>query len=390
MTPSKRNIIRRRCCSQLAIVENTHNSITSKIKRLSNLRETPFLVMEKQSIRDRYRMFRQALPEVEIFYAVKANPHRQIIKLLRDESCGFEVSSKRELQLVLDCGVPSDRIISSNPIKSVSFIEKAYQAGVRHFAFDSDDEIDKLARYAPGSRAYIRLTVPNDDSEWPLARKFGVESEEAARLLLRARECSLIPVGITFHVGSQCASRNAWVNAIKKCGQVRDLVKSNGLKIEMLNIGGGFPIEHAGLVPSIPEIGQTVTKALYAEFPDNPQISAEPGRALVGEAGTLVCRVNGKAVRNGDNWLYLDAGVFNGLMESLGGIKYTMRTDRGSPVSRWVVAGPSCDSMDCIADDVYLPDLAIGDIVYIWPAGAYTTAYASHFNGISIPQTYFV
>jgi len=346
--------------------------------------------MEKGIVSDRHRMFREAFPQADIFYAVKANAAKPIVSLLNAQSCGFEVSSARELKLVLDCGAPPHRIISSNPLKRTSFIEKAYQLGIHHFAFDSEDEIDKLARYAPGCQVYVRLSVPNDESEWPLGRKFGVETEQAARLLLQARGRSLKPIGITFHVGSQCASRNAWVNAIKKCSEVRQIVERHRLKIGMLNIGGGFPIEHAGSVPSILEIAQTLQTVLNQEFPDNPRISVEPGRALVGEAGTLVSQVVAKATRNGDRWLYLDVGVFNGLMESMGGIKYTMSTEKDGPLSRWVVAGPSCDGMDCISNEVYLPELEIGDKVRIWPAGAYTTVYASHFNGISIPKTHFI
>jgi ornithine decarboxylase len=180
------------------------------------------------------------------------------------------------------------------------------------------------------------------------------------------------------------------VNAIRKCNQVRQIVNRQGLEIEMLNLGGGFPIEHSGSVPSISEIGRIINKILDQEFPYKPEISIEPGRGLVGEAGTMVSRVIAKANRNGDNWLYLDVGVFNGLMESMGGIKYNMLTDKDSPMFKWTVAGPSCDGMDCVADNVNLPELATGDRVYIWPAGAYTTAYASQFNGISIPKTYFV
>ncbi len=346
--------------------------------------------MNKQAISHRYQLFREALPQAGIFYAVKANASRQIIKLLNSEGCGFEISSAQELKLVLDCGVSPNQIISSNPLKSISFIEKACQARVKYFAFDSEEEIDKLARYAPYSNVYVRLSVPNDESEWPLDRKFGVESEQAAKLLLEAKKHNLVPIGITFHVGSQCASKNAWIAAIKKCAQVRQIVAREGLEIKMLNIGGGFPIQHSGSVPSISEISQTIRSVLDQDFPDNPQISVEPGRALVGDAGTMVSSVIAKATRNGERWLYLDVGVFNGLMETMGGIQYSMTADKDEALHKWAVAGPSCDGMDCISNEVYLPELEIGDKVYIWPAGAYTTAYASQFNGISIPRIYFV
>ncbi|MFO8102496.1 MAG: type III PLP-dependent enzyme [Dehalococcoidia bacterium] len=368
----------------------TEARVQHKIRRLAGTRKTPFLVINKEAITRKYRLTRQALPEAHIFYAVKANAHKRIIKLLHAAGCGFEVSSRQELKLVLECGASPEEIISSNPLKSVDFIKAAHQAGVNHFAFDSSDEIFKLAEFAPRSNVYVRLSVPNEESEWPLDRKFGVESNPAIQLLTESARQSLIPLGITFHVGSQCSSEKAWKEAIKKCAQVWHGVNSSGLALKMVNVGGGFPIQHNKPVPAITELARAIKDSVKQEFPDGVEISAEPGRFLVGESGTLVTSVIAKARRNGENWLYLDAGVFNGLMESLGGIAYSMSTESEGPIQKWVVAGPSCDSMDVISNHIELPEPAIGDKVYISPAGAYTTVYASRFNGISIPRIYFV
>lgn len=370
--------------------QKLQTSAIQKIKRLAGIRETPFLVLEKEAIPNKYRLTREALPDARVFYAVKANADRRIIELLHAQGCGFEVSSAQELKLVIGCGVPPNQIISSNPLKSTNFIKAAHQAGVNYFAFDSKGEIGKLAEFAPGSNVYVRLSVPNEGSEWPLDRKFGVEAEQAVQLLTEAAKESLVPCGITFHVGSQCASTKAWSDAIKKCSQVWQQAKDKGLELKMVNIGGGFPVQHNRAVPHITEIARTIHDVIKQEFPDDVEIFAEPGRYLVGEAGTLVSSVIAKASRNGENWLYLDVGVFNGLMESLGGIQYSMSTDKENPLQKWVVAGPSCDSMDLISNEVHLPEPEIGDTVYISPAGAYTTAYASRFNGISIPRTYFI
>ena len=330
------------------------------------------------------------MPEARIFYAVKANASKRIIELLQSVGCGFEVSSAQELDLVLRCGVSSREIISSNPLKSTSFIRAAHKAGVEYFAFDSHDEIRKLAKFAPGSNVYVRLSVSNEESQWPLGRKFGVETEQAVQLLAEAAGTSLIPCGITFHVGSQCPSKTSWVNAIKKSKQVWEMAQEKGINLKVLNVGGGFPIEHARPVPSIAEIAKTAQEVIGREFPDDVEIFTEPGRALVGEAGILVSSVIAKAERNEENWLYLDVGIFNGLMESLGGIQYSMNTEKEDSLQKWVVAGPSCDSLDLISNAVNLPEMEIGDKVYIYPAGAYTTAYASHFNGSPIPKIYFV
>ncbi len=372
------------------ISEEHQTSVFYKTKRLSTKRETPFLVIDKKTISNNYDETRKALPSTRVFYAVKANADKRIINLLHAEGCGFEVSSHQEMKLALQCGVSSDQIISSNPLKSINFIKAAHQAGINYFAFDSKEEIAKLAEFAPGSNVYIRLSVPNDESEWPLSRKFGVEIEQSVQLLIEAARTSLIPCGITFHVGSQCIGMQPWIDAIKKSRQVWKQVKDKGLELKMLNIGGGFPIQHTQPVPPINEIAKIIQDMKKREFPENIEVFAEPGRSLIGDAGILVSTVIAKASRNEENWLYLDVGVFNGLMESLGGIQYSMSTEKDGPLQKWVVAGPSCDSMDLISNEVHLPEPEIGDKVYISPAGAYTTAYASQFNGISIPKIYFV
>ncbi len=368
----------------------TQIRVAQKIKRLAETRQTPFLVIDKGAIHEKCRSIRESLPEARIFYAIKANANSRIIGLFHAEGCGFEISSGQELKLVLQAGASPSNIISSNPIKSVSFIKAAHKAGINHFVFDSIDEIRKLAEFAPASNVYVRLAVSNEESEWPLSRKFGVETDQAIQLLIEAAKTSLIPFGITFHVGSQCISKKAWVDAIKKCAQVWQQVKASGIKLKMVNIGGGLPIQHTKPVPHVADLAITIRDTIKQEIPDKVEIFAEPGRFMIGEAGVMVSTVVAKARRNDENWLYLDVGVFNGFMETLGGIKYSMTTDRDGPLQRWVLAGPSCDSMDIISNNAELPEPEVGDRIYISPAGAYTIDYASRFNGISIPKTYFI
>ena len=365
-------------------------SIPRRVVRLAHTRKTPFLVIDKKVIQSKFAQFQESMPKARLCYAVKANPHRRIVDILHNLGADFEISSEEELDLLLRCGVSSERIISSNPVKVIPFIEAAHSAGVKYFAFDSYSEIDKLSEIAPGSNVYVRLSVSNDHSQWPLSKKFGVEPEEVVRLLAHAAKMSLIPYGITFHVGSQCLDEIAWVHAIEKSRLVWDMARKGGIRLRMLNIGGGFPIEYTGSVPAIGRFAKAINETLKRVFPEDIEIFIEPGRALVGEAGILVGTVVAKARRNGENWLYLDVGVFNGLMESVGGIEYTMIAEKNGPMRKWVVAGPSCDSMDVISNETELPDLAVGEKVYISSAGAYTTSYASNFNGFPIPKTCIV
>jgi ornithine decarboxylase len=346
--------------------------------------------MNRRLIREKFREFRSQFREATIYYALKANPHTGIVRLLQELDCHFEISSLGELQLLSEMGVPSRRIISGNPVKERSFVERAHASGIDLFAFDSYPEIEKLAECAPGSRVTIRLVVPNDGSEWPLSKKFGVEPREAADLLLRAGERGLKPVGITFHVGSQCTRPATWAVAIEKSGLVWRLATERGLSLSLLNVGGGFPIEYLKPVPSTEEIAAVVHRSVTEAFPQGVELAIAPGRALVGEAGVLAATVIARAERDSKPWFYLDVGVFNGLMESVGGIRYRILTDRGGPAIQCVLAGPSCDSFDVIATEAELPDLQVGDRVRIMSAGAYTTAYASQFDGFQIPAVHYM
>jgi len=361
-----------------------------EFERIAQTKQTPFLVIDRDVIRHKFREFQEAIGQARIFYALKANPHRQITKLLLELGADFEISSQGELSFILGQGVPPQRLISSNPVKTEGFIKVASGSGVELLAFDSYDEIEKLARFAPRSKVYVRLSVSNEGSQWPLSRKFGVEAEEAVRLLVEAGKRGLNPYGITFHVGSQCTEQATWVTALEKSKEVWESAEGHGLRLRMLNIGGGFPIKYVNNVPPIVQIAKAVRHTIEKMFPKNIEIFVEPGRALVGEAGILVASVIGKGTRNGEKWLYLDVGVFNGLMESIGGIRYPVALARNGLKSKWVLAGPSCDSFDVISNEVELTEPDIGDKVYIMSAGAYTTAYASNFNGFCIPKTYFV
>ena len=352
-------------------------------------KRTPFLVLDRGALERKFEEFQRAFSSATIFYALKANPHKGVVALLYQLGAGFEVSSEQELASLLRHNILPQRIISSNPVKSISFIKAAYSAGVALFALDSYSELEKLSQFAPKSRVYVRLSVSNEGSRWPLSGKFGIEVEEAVELLAQAGERRLIPYGITFHVGSQCIDVATWVKALDKSREVWEAVQSRGIGLRMLNIGGGFPIVYTEPIPPLSQIAGALRGAIDGSFPEGVEIFLEPGRALVGEAGILVTTVIGKAVRNGQGWLYLDAGVFQGMMESIGGIQYPMTTAKSGRASKWVLAGPSCDSFDVISTEVELVEPEIGDKVYIMSAGAYTTAYASQFNGFCPPKTYF-
>jgi ornithine decarboxylase len=351
--------------------------------------ETPFFLVDRRIVRENLRALRAATG-ADVYYAVKANAHREILRALAEEGSGFEVASTAELRAVLDLGVAPGRAVSSNPVKLPSFIRQANACGMRRFGVDSIEELRKIESGAPGASVYVRVAVDNSGSDWPLSRKHGVQPGEAVDLLLDAVRRGLDPMGFTFHVGSQCRDSRSWRDAMLTMAELWREATRRGVTPRTLNLGGGFPVQHLKAIPELGEIGELV-RALFAEhFPAGTELVVEPGRALVGNAALLVTSAIGRAHREDGDWLYLDAGVFNGLMESIGGFEYEYRADRPGPTRPWTLAGPSCDSVDTMQAGVELPELAVGDRVYVMNAGAYTASYASDFNGFGKPETYFV
>ena len=348
--------------------------------------ETPFLALDREIIREQASVFSRYGDRCRSFYAVKANPDPGVLAVIAESGLGFEISSKPELDLLIGLGVAPERIITSNPVKSPAFIEAMYGLGTRRFVFDSPAEAEKLARLAPGSEVIARLTVENDESLWPLADKYGLGPEAAADLLVGACALGLAPWGVTFHVGSQCQGLASWRKATERAATVWERAQERGVRLRHLNIGGGFPAHHTDDVPSVAEVFDHVLPLASELLPAGVELSAEPGRAVVADAGVLVCSVIGKASREDGGWLYLDAGVFNGLMEAVGNIGYRfIPTAPGGATGSWTIAGPSCDSFDVVAKGVPIAEPQVGDRVLVYPAGAYTTAYASTFNGAVIP-----
>lgn len=378
-------------------VEDFHLSIVPEAvieKIIAHVRAskepTPYLLIDAAKIAEKASIIGKNIKNSRVFYAVKANPAVEVLKLINKLGLDFEIASEGELQILADIGVAPERIITSNPMKTLKFLKLALAYGVTYFAYDSYAEVDKLAKYAPGCNVYIRLSVPNEGSEWPLSKKFGVEPEAALDLLLYARDKGLIPVGLTFHVGSQCTNAYNWHMALDKARDVWEFAANNGIKLDFLNIGGGYPIKYKKDVIDIPTIEKEVNKLIYKKFPRNTQIYLEPGRSVVGDSGVFVATVTGKAKRGDEDWLYIDVGVFNGLMESIGGIKYSYIIKGRGKKKKWILAGPSCDSFDVIEKDIELPEPAVGSRLLILSSGAYTISYASEFNGFSIPKTILI
>jgi len=362
--------------------------------------QTPCLVVDLDVVEGNYRGLAAALDPAELYYAVKANPAPEILRLLARHNGRFDVASRGEIDQCLDVGIPADRLSFGNPIKKQSDIAYAFGRGVRLFAFDSEGELEKLAVAAPGATVFCRLLVDGAGAEWPLSRKFGCSFAMAKALLLRARALGLDAAGVSFHIGSQQTDLSQWDKVLGQIAQLYRELEAAGLKPTLLNLGGGFPARYQKEVPSIGDYGRGVIEAVRRNFGDEmPRLIAEPGRGLVGEAGVIeseVVLVSVKDAADAQRWVYLDIGKFSGLAETMDeAIKYRLKTPHDGGVTGPVVlAGPSCDSADILYEKTaYELPLALkpGDKIRILACGAYTTTYSSvGFNGFAPLKAYCI
>jgi ornithine decarboxylase len=376
--------------------------MTARIREFLKRRQDagPCLVVDLDVVRDNYQAFAKALPDTKVFYAVKANPAPEILKLLAGMGCCFDVASLSETDAVLTAGASPDRISYGNTIKKEREIAEAYQRGVTLFAADCEAEVEKIARSAPGSRIICRIHCDGSGSEWPLSRKFGCEPEFAADILEFAHKRGLVAHGISFHVGSQQHNVEAWDRALASTAAIFRTCAERGINLAMVNLGGGFPARYVRKVPKLESYGKAIFRALRRHFGNAiPETIIEPGRGLVGNAGIIEAEVVLIAKRSPADdlrWVYLDIGKFHGLAETIDeSIRYPIRTPRDrDQTAPCIIAGPTCDSVDVLYEKNPYPlpvSLAIGDKVLIEAAGAYTTTYSSiGFNGYPPLRQYVI
>lgn len=353
--------------------------------------ETPYLRIDLDRVRDNYRALQTALPDARIRYAVKANPAEPILRSLAAEGAAFDVASVGEIDACVSSGIDGGRLTFGNTIKKPAAVARAYARGVRRFAFDTTHDLTAIAEHAPGSGVECRVAPAFPSSVTPFGDKFGCAPAEAAGLLNRARQIGLEPVGVCFHVGSQQLDTGAWDLGIRCAASVFDEVDG----LTTINVGGGFPIPYAADAPGLEAIADIIRAAVARHFGSRPsQLVVEPGRVIVGSAGTIECEV--VAIRTGTDgrrWVYLDIGRYGGLAETENEyIRYRLRTPRdGDPVADAVIAGPTCDGDDVLYQSYPLPaSLRQGDRLQIADSGAYTASYASiDFNGFAPLPVHF-
>ena len=320
---------------------------------LSHSFDRPTLVVDREAVARQFAALAQGLGRARIHYAVKANPAPALLETLVRAGSNFDAASRGEIEMCLAAGARPDQISFGNTIKRPADIAWAQSIGITHFAADAEEELLKLAENAPGAQVYIRIVMMSCEAEWPLSRKFGCAPDKALSLMAMARDHGLDPVGLSFHVGSQTRRAGAWAPVLDQVAAIWHEGRAEGFDLRLLNIGGGFPAFYGLPVEAPMDYARQVMEQVTARFGDVPEIMAEPGRGLVGEAGAIaaeVMLVSKKSENDMHRWVYLDIGRFSGLAETEGeAIRYQFLTSRDhEPTGACILAGPSCDSADVL------------------------------------------
>ena len=362
-------------------LSGTENIIREKLKR----HNSPFMLIRKSVLEKQYSRFRKGLPEVTPYFAIKSNPHPRIIKTFIKMGSCFDVASAAEMRQVLKLGASPSKIIFANTVKSKKDIIIARRRGVKLMTFDSEPELYKIAENYPRAHVIVRIKVANQGSVVQLSLKFGADAEHAFFLLRKAKNLGLIPVGVSFHVGSQSTNVENYLQALEMTAKIFDEAEEHDLPLKIVDIGGGFPIQHFDneIGVNFERMAAQIRKQMKALFSRNVKFIAEPGRVLVGPSGVLVTQVIGRSYRNNKNYYYLNDGIygdFSGMV--FDHCKYEFKTLRRGPKYMSALAGPTCDSFDTLSENEEVPELYVNDVVYVKNIGAYSCASAvPNFNG---------
>ncbi|KAF8573939.1 ornithine decarboxylase [Ramaria rubella] len=377
--------------------------------------ERAFFAADLSQVYGQHERWRNNLPDIEPFFAVKSNPDPYVIRLLAGLGAGFDCASHGEISQVLELGVDPSRIIFANPCKPTSFVRAAAKSGVDMMTFDNADELYKVARAHPRAKLVVRILTDDTKSLCRLGLKFGAPMAAVPELLATARELGLDVIGVSFHVGSGCFDPNAYGDAVMRAKAAFDMGKAAGYMFSLLDVGGGFEdadFEH---------MAKVLREAVEAYFPDRLEegvrVIAEPGRFFVARAFTLAVNIIARRAcqgveaeateaadpENPSIMYYINDGVYGSfnciLFDHQKAHPYVVTLNK-SFVSETALAresyatssvwGPTCDSIDCVCPVARLPaSLEVGDWLGFRNMGAYTVCAASQFNGFETSRVVY-
>lgn len=357
------------------------------VEKLAEKYGSPLLVLSLKQIEANYMCLKTYMPRARVFYAIKANPHPEILKTMIKLGSSFDVASDGEIRTLHDMGVEGERLIYANPVKTTGGLQACRECGVRKMTFDSASEIEKIRAICPDATVLLRLRIDNSSAHVDLNKKFGAAREHALDLMLKAKEVGLDMAGIAFHVGSQTVSADPYLHGLDIARELFEEAANAGLKLRILDIGGGFPIPEPKVRFNLPEMLKQINARLDEDFP-GIDVWAEPGRYICGTAVNLITSVIGVNERGGQPWYFLDEGLygtFSGVIFDQWDFKLISFKEGEERVAA-TFAGPSCDSLDIMFRGKMTVPLEVGDLLLVPSCGAYTSASATTFNGFSKAQ----
>lgn len=357
------------------------------VEKLAEKYGSPLLVLSLKQIEANYICLKTYMPRARVFYAIKANPHPDILKTMIKLGSSFDVASDGEIRTLHDMGVEGERLIYANPVKTTGGLQACRECGVSKMTFDSASEIEKIRAICPDATVLLRLRIDNSSAHVDLNKKFGAAREHALELMLKAKEAGLDMAGIAFHVGSQTVSSDPYLHGLDIARELFEEAAAAGLKLRILDIGGGFPIPEPKVRFNLPEMLKQINARLDEDFP-GIDVWAEPGRYICGTAVNLITSVIGVNERGGQPWYFLDEGLygtFSGVIFDQWDFKLISFKEGEERVAA-TFAGPSCDSLDIMFRGKMTVPLEVGDLLLVPSCGAYTSASATTFNGFGKAQ----
>ncbi|MFA7654269.1 MAG: type III PLP-dependent enzyme [Candidatus Magasanikbacteria bacterium] len=344
---------------------------------------SPLLVLSPFRVKNAYLSLARALPQAQIFYAMKSNSHPDILKTLKKLGSSFESASYAELKMITSIGINPKEVLNTQPFLSKKDFCRCYELGQRWFVVDNPLQLKRFLSVTNDLNLLVRLSFPNRNCQVDLSYKFGATISDAYRIITEAYNAGVKVRGVSFHVGSQSYSTKNYIKALKAVRNLFNDCKRKGIKLDTLDIGGGFPVPYTKYVPPIEHFALPIRRKLSKLFP-NTKIWVEPGRFISGLSMNLITTVNGKNIRKGIPWYYLDDGVYNSFSGKVyDHCSYEIVPEKDGPVKRSVLAGPTCDSFDIITDRIRLPELNIGDVILVPSMGSYSSISATNYHGFN-------
>lgn len=364
-----------------------------------NQSEEAFYIIDLGEIVNAYNNWIRLIPDVKLYYAVKCNPNPVILEALSSLSVNFDCASQSEIRNVIDITNDPSRIIFANPIKLISQIKYARINDVDLMTFDSEEELYKIKLYHPYAKLVLRLAVDDSNSACQFSKKFGCKINQVEDLLTISKTLKLHIIGFSFHVGSGCLNADSFYEALRDCRKATDIAVKFGIDITMIDIGGGFSnINNIQFEDAAKRVNDGIQDFFGKELEEKKiEFISEIGRYFVEKSHTLVLNVIGKKNVYEDN--SSEKTIVYYLNESTYGSFNCIKNDHFQPLllpfnerteglKKSRAYGFTCDGIDLISDEIMLPELAIGEVLFVENFGAYTISAASSFNGFATTSTF--